>query len=76
MKALDAIQRILHDAGEPLHSLEITHRIQEQQLATPTGKTPEATIAARLAEDIKKHGTESRFRRVGPGVYTLASTRT
>jgi restriction system protein len=39
------------------------------------GKTPEATISARLSVDIKHNKNLSRFRRVGPGVYALNTAR-
>lgn len=73
MDSLDATQKVLKDAAEPLHYLEITKRILEQGLWHTEGKTPEATINARIAVDIKKFGEISRFIRTGPGTFALRS---
>ena len=35
------------------------------------GKTPWATINARLSTDLAKRGAASRFQRTGPGIFTL-----
>lgn len=77
--ALNAVQKILADAGEPLHYKEIARRVIADRLWETDGKTPEATINAQLSIHIKKHGKKSRFIRVGPGVFSIngaASTTT
>jgi len=71
MNSLDAVEHVLTKAAEPLHYQEITDLILEQNLWQTEGKTPEATINARLAVDIKKHGDLSRFIRTEPGVFAL-----
>ncbi len=71
MDSLDATQKILEDAVEPLHYLEITKRILEQGLWRTEGKTPDQTINARIAVDIKKFGDRSRFVRIEPGIFAL-----
>ena len=71
MNSLDAAERILKEAGEPLHSDEITRRVLAKGLWTTTGKTPAATINARLGEDIKRNGERSRFMRRGRSVFGL-----
>ena len=35
------------------------------------GKTPDATVGARIYEDIKKHGNQSRFIRAAEGLFAL-----
>ena len=53
MNSLDAVFVILQNAKEPLHYQEITKRILQQNLWITEGKTPDATINARVAVDIK-----------------------
>lgn len=69
--ALKAIHKVLSDAGEPLHYKEIARRVIADRLWETDGKTPDATINAQLAIHIKKHGAKAKFRRVGPGVFSL-----
>jgi len=71
MDSLDATEKILREAAEPLHYGEITERILAQDLWPTEGKTPDATINARLAVDIRKFGVRSRFMRIEPGVFAL-----
>src|SRR5262245_53700659 len=76
MNSLDAAYKILSEAGQPLHSNEIAQRMLDQQLWATNGKTPGATVDARLAVDIKTNGTASRFRRVGRSTFALNNIRT
>ncbi len=71
MSVLDAVQRVLADAGEPLHYKEITRRIVSEGLWQPGGQTPEATVAAQLSVEIRHRGDSSRFKRLRPGVFAL-----
>ncbi len=71
MDSLDATEKILQEAAEPLHYRNITERILAQELWPTEGKTPDATINARLAVDIRKFGVRSRFMRTEPGVFAL-----
>lgn len=71
MNAIDAVEVILKESGEQLHYYEITKRILEKNLWKTEGKTPDATVNARLAVDIKKLGPRSRFQRTAPGVFAL-----
>ena len=63
MNGLDAVEKVMKEAGEPISYVEIAKRTLEQGLWQTEGKTPEAAVNARLAADIKKHGTKSRFQR-------------
>ena len=76
MTALEAALRVLQDDGKPLHYREITKRILVGQLWQCSGKTPEATINAQLAVNIKKNGKASPFRRAGRGIFALNTERT
>ncbi|MCC5849956.1 MAG: restriction endonuclease [Verrucomicrobia bacterium] len=71
--AISAALKVLQDAGEPLHYQEITRRALDSGLWQTSGKTPDATINAQLAVDIKKKGAASDFRREGRGVFGLNS---
>jgi|GEM_PF-145032 len=74
--ALDAALKVLQEAGSPLHYQEITQRVLAAGLWKTEGKTPDATINARLAVDVKKNGPSSAFRRAGRGVFALNTERT
>jgi len=69
--ALEAAYEVLKDAGKPLHYEEITRCMLERGLWQTRGKTPWATVNARLAVDIKELGPASRFQRVGRGIFTV-----
>ena len=71
MNSLDAAERILKEAGESLHYEEITRRALEKGLWATRGKTPAATINARLCDDLNRWRENSRFVRCGPGVFGL-----
>jgi restriction system protein len=71
MDSLDAAEKILMDTGKPLHYAVITDLMLENGLWETEGKTPDQTVNARLAVDIKKHGEDSRFMRTEPGIFAL-----
>jgi len=73
MKVLDAVETVLKEAGSPLHYEAITKEVLKKGFWSPGGKTPEATINARLAVDIKTKGKKSRFQRTEKGVFALRS---
>ena len=73
MSALSAVERLLVETGSPLGYLEITRSILSKSYWKTEGKTPEATINAQLAVEIKKHGSDSRFQRTAPGIFALRS---
>lgn len=71
MNVGDAAIKILQEAGEPLHAKEIAKRLLAENLWQTTGKTPAATVSARLYSDIKKNGDDSPFILVGPQLFGL-----
>lgn len=71
MHVLQAAEKILIEAGEPLDARTITERMLSQQLWTTNGATPEATVNAQLAVDIKNHGLSSHFQRTSRGIFAL-----
>jgi restriction system protein len=68
---LDAAYEVLSAANEPLHVRELTRRLLEGARWKTEGKTPSATVNARIAVDIKELGDESRFVRSAPGMFTV-----
>lgn len=64
MNVKDAVIQVLMSAGKPLHTNEITERIIKGGLWLSAGKTPMATVSARLYSDIKKYGEQSIFVKV------------
>lgn len=70
---LTAIRQILEQASEPLHYEEITKRLIAQNLWKTSGKTPSATVSARLSTEVKSKGAKAQFCRPKPGCYTLNS---
>lgn len=71
MNILDAAEQVLAEAGKPLHYRVMTERMLQQKFWLTGGQTPEATVNAQLAVDIKDHGTSSRFQRTDKGVFAL-----
>ncbi len=69
--ALGAAYLVLKDAGEPLTAKQITEEMLRRGLWVTRGKTPDATVNARIAVDIKAKGSWSRFRRVRPGLFAV-----
>lgn len=69
MTFLDVAEKILKEAGEPLHYGEITERGIARGYLSTSGETPEATMRAKLNNDVKK--PDSRFIRVERAVFDL-----
>jgi restriction system protein len=71
MSVLTAVGMVLAEAKQPLHYREITERLLQRGLWTSTGQTPDATVNAQLAVDIKRRGENSIFYRTNKGVFAL-----
>jgi restriction system protein len=71
MSAIDASEKVLRDEGHPMRATEIAERILKEGLWKTSGRTPDATIEARLAVDIKEHGVVSRFQRSAKRTFAL-----
>ena len=61
MNVCEAVILVLEESNTPLHVNEITKRILSRKLWGTSGKTPAATVGARIYSDIKKNGDASRF---------------
>ena len=71
MELKDALAAALTEAGEALHSRDLTRRLVDGGLWEPGGPTPEATVASALYTDIKKLGSGSRFVKTAPNTFAL-----
>jgi restriction system protein len=71
MKALQAAEVVMKEAGKPLHYREITKKMLDRGLWQTEGKTPDRTLNATITHDIKHYGDQSLFQRTGEGVYAL-----
>jgi restriction system protein len=68
---LDAAAEVLRTAAEPQTARQITEAALAAGLWETNGRTPEQTMAARLAVDIRDRGAGSRFRRAARGRFEL-----
>jgi Restriction endonuclease len=71
MSLKDAAILVLKEAQSPLHANAITKRMLDAGLWSTDGKTPEATVGARLYVDIKRNGVASPFVKIAPSVFVL-----
>lgn len=74
MNICDAAEQVLTRAGIALTAKEITKMILDAGLLQLSGKTPEATVSARLYTDIKKNGDKSTFIKVAPNTFALKNS--
>lgn len=72
MNLLDAAYDYMKSVAEPLTAEQIVKPILDAGLWQTAGKTPAATLGARIYMDIKKHGDQSRFVKVGKGQFKLS----
>ena len=74
MDLLKAIEDVLKSAHQPLHVGVITEKVISGGLWKSSGKTPEATISARMYSDIKRKGEASSFVKVFPQTFALRNS--
>jgi hypothetical protein len=65
----EAIAKVLNEEKKELHYAEITELIAQRDYRTSLGATPQSTVSALLATDIKREN--SIFAKVGKGIYVL-----
>lgn len=73
MGVLAEVEAVLAEAGQPLHTNEITKRVLARGVWKSEGKTPAATVHAQLAVNVKERRTASPFQRTAKGVFALRS---
>ena len=70
--ALNAAAEVLRTAEASMNCTSLIKVMAERKLwASPNGKTPHATLAAAILREIKSKGAESRFKKVGPGLFVF-----
>lgn len=72
MTFTEAAAHVLKLVGKPLHYKEITDVAIEKGLLSHVGKSPEVTMGARLAAQVKKASKDNPLTRVKPGVFALS----
>lgn len=71
----EAAKLILRRKSRPMTYKKLTKEALNQKLISTIGETPERTMNAQIARDIKYKGVLSDFKRVAPGKFTLNEQR-
>ena len=71
MTVFSAAIQILKKAGSPLHAKDLASQMLAEGIWKSEGKTPAATVSARLYSDIKNNGDKSPFVKVGQQTFAL-----
>lgn len=71
MTVFSAAIQILKKAGSPLHARDLASQMLAEDLWKSDGKTPAATVSARLYSDIKNNGDKSPFVKTGHQTFAL-----
>lgn len=71
MSYKEAAASVLRKEKRPMTAKEIISAAVTTGLLTPSGRTPDASLAGRLYTDIQRNGTHSLFMQVGPRKYAL-----
>ncbi len=73
LSALAAAAKVLAETGRAMTCKELIATMAAQGYWTsPAGQTPEATLYAALAREIKVKKDQARFRKSGRGTFALA----
>ncbi len=73
LSALAATAKVLAETGQAMTCKELIAAMANRGYWTsPAGKTPEATLYAALAREIKVKKDQARFRKSGRGTFSLA----
>ncbi|MGQ9617124.1 MAG: winged helix-turn-helix domain-containing protein [Spirochaetota bacterium] len=68
---IEAAYQVLKEKGTPLSAEEITKIALDKNLIETSGKTPVATMGARIYKDIKRNGDNSLFTKIERGKFGL-----
>ena len=71
MSALSAAHRILSESGRPMRAGEITDEANHKGYWKSDASTPESTLSSAIRTDIQRKGAQSRFVKVGTGLFTV-----
>ena len=67
---IEAAYRVLREAKKPLNCHEIVDRAFKKKYHRSHGATPANTLNAALANDIQSKGNQTRFAKVGRGLFS------
>jgi hypothetical protein len=70
LNALDAAHRVLKEAKKPLTCQEIVDRAIQRKFWRTEGATPQNSLNAAIARDIKANAERSRFIKTGRGLFS------
>ena len=68
---IESAYRILREARKPLNCQEIVDRAMRKRFHRSSGATPQNTLNAALATEIKVKGDKSRFVKIGRGLFSV-----
>ena len=75
MSAIDAAAKLLAETNEPMNCKQMIEGIATKGYWTsPGGKTPAATLYSALIREITQRKAKSRFKRIAPGKFALATS--
>lgn len=74
LTVLQAAERVLREAREPLHVNELTKRMVGQGLWSTDSQSPEKNVRTSIGIDISKNPDASRFRYEGGGAFALKAS--
>jgi hypothetical protein len=70
LSAVAAAARVLVESGQPMNAKQLIEAMaQKGYWTSPGGKTPEATLYAAIAREIKTKGDQSRFTNPERGMF-------
>ena len=70
MSALDAAAKVLGEQGKPMNCQELIDEMSRKNYWTsPNGATPQATLYAAMAREIKTKGKDARFVKTDRGKF-------
>ena len=76
LSAIAAAAKVLIESGEPMNAKQLIEAMAERGYWTsPGGKTPEATLYAAIAREIKTKGDQSRFTNPDRGLFAAATNQ-
>ena len=73
MTDLDRAERVLADAGEPLHVTDLAAQVHAMDWKDVRAATLDAILSAKIGMTIRQNGSESPFVRVGPSIFAHRS---
>jgi hypothetical protein len=73
MSCLDAAAKLLTETGQSMSCQELIQTMAAKDYwISPAGKTPQATLCAAIAREIRAKKNQARFRKTGPGRFARA----